>query len=55
MPDQDERSGAPSVPPEKEPGEPSETEIEGDPGAAAKEAEAEAEEDRGDAAPREIP
>jgi hypothetical protein len=51
----EERSGAPPVPPEQEPGEPDETKVDDDPGAAAKEAEAEAEEARVDAAPREVP
>ena len=52
---EEERRGAPSVPPEQKPGEPDEARTgETDPGPAAKEAEAEAEEDRVDAAPREI-
>lgn len=55
MPADDERPAAPPVPPEKEPGEPGETIHESDPGSAAKDREAEAEEERVDAAPREIP
>jgi hypothetical protein len=50
----EDRPDAPPVPPDKEPGEPGETLDERDPGSAAKEREAEAEEDRVDAAPREI-
>ena len=52
---EEERRDAATVPPDQEAGEPSETIDERDPGAAAKEREAEAEEDRADAAPREIP
>jgi hypothetical protein len=51
----DDRPAAPPVPPQQEPGEPGETLKDNDPGDAAKEREAEAEEDRVDAAPREIP
>ena len=53
----EDRPAAPPVPPEQEPGEPGEpgeTLDEKDPGSVAKEREAEAEEDRVDAAPREI-
>jgi hypothetical protein len=53
--DQDRTDAAPPVAPEQQPGEPGETIDERDPGSAATEREAEAEEDRGAAAPREIP
>jgi hypothetical protein len=52
--DQDRPDAHPPVPPDQEPGEPGETIDERDPGSAAKEREAEAEEARVDAAPREI-
>jgi len=52
--DQDRPDAHPPVPPDKQPGKPAETLDERDPGSAAKEREAEAEEDRVDAAPREI-
>jgi hypothetical protein len=46
---------APPVPPEQAPGEPSETVDDRDPGEAAAQGEAAAEEDRVDAQPREVP
>lgn len=51
----EDRPDAPPVPPQQEPGEPAETLDERDPGSTAKDREADAEENRVDAAPREIP